>query len=531
MSQFVNVFEPRVNLTASQEASHIIRKGGRTVTQTVQPADSFQTIPTSTLFTVYAPSPETIVDRNIKVKSYWRVTSQSGNFNLGLDDASRQFPFNSSVQTTSVTINGENISDNTSDKIHALACYGNNAEDRTLKWGTCAACPDAYQQYADYVSQGTARNPLCNYGENSAEQSRGGLDYTIVSPTVVEFTTTEPIFVSPLANGLCEEEGMSNIDRLNFSFRHKADLSRVWSHASTGNAISGLTVEFYKAPEILVTFITPDALEQIPQVQSLSYHKTQDYVQRSEAVAAGASSQISLNSLKLTQVPDRMYLFVKLARDQETFETSDSFAGITRLSVLWDNQSGLLGSASQEDLYRMSVENGLNLSYPAFKRFRGSVVCVDFGKDIGLPGDLAPRTNGVFSSQITLNFENVSAVTQTYEVWTILQYGGVIEISEHQSRTILGGLSQQEVLSTSNGPSMSNMDFQHLQGGSFWSSLKSIVKTVGKGVSAAAPAAAGIATALGRPDLATGLGVAGSVGKAVSGGTLKSGGMMRRRIR
>jgi hypothetical protein len=535
MAQFVNVYNPKVNLTSSQESSHIIKKGGRTVTQQVLPADSFQTVPTSTLFTVYSPSPETIVDRNIRVKSYWKLTSQSGDFNLGLDDAVRQFGFSSTVATSSVTINGENISDNTADKIHALACYGNTAEQRGSQWSACGAMPDSYQKYSDYVTFGTARNPLAEYGEVSSEQSRGGLDYTVISPTVVEFSLTEFISISPLLNGLTEEEGFANIDRLNVSFRHKADLSRVWSHADTGNAISGLTVEFTKAPELLVTFITPDNLESIPEVQSLSYSKLQDYVIRTEAVASGASSQIALNSLKLTQIPEKMYIFVKLARDQETFETSDSFAGITRVSVLFDNQSGLLGNATQEDLYKMSVENGLNLTFPAFKKYRGSVICIDMGKDIGLPDGLAPRVNGNFSTQTTINFENLSSVTQTYEVWSILQYSGVIEISEHQSRTILGGISQADVLATTNGPSMSNADYQHLSGGSFWTSLKSVIKGAGRGVSALAPVASGVASALGRPDIGMGISTAGAVGKAISGSGLRSGGgmgmMPRRRVR
>ena len=160
MTSFVNSFEPRVNVTATQEAAKVIRRGGKTVTPIVQVADSFQSTPTSTLFTLYAPSPETIVDRNIRVKSYWRVTSQSGNFQIGLDDAVRQFPFMSTVATTNVTVNGETLSDNTSDKIHALWNYGNTASERGTKLSAAGAMPDTYQTYSDYVALGTARNPL-----------------------------------------------------------------------------------------------------------------------------------------------------------------------------------------------------------------------------------------------------------------------------------------------------------------------------------------------------------------------------------
>jgi hypothetical protein len=473
----------------------------------------------------------------LRVKSYWRVTSQSGNFQIGLDDACRQFPFMSTVATTGVTINGETLSDNTSDKIHALWTYGNTASDRGTKLSAAGAMPDSYQTYSDYVALGTARNPLGSYGEVDSEQSRGGIEYTIISPTVVEFSTTEPLMISPFLSGLQQDEGMVNVDRINVSFRHKSDLQRVWSHAGTGQAISGLTVEFTRAPELLATFITPDSLEQIPASQALNYHKLQDYVQRTELVASGANSQVVQNSLKLTQVPDRMYLFLKQARDTESFETSDSFARINNVSILWNNQSSLLSGATIEDLYKMSVENGLNTSFPAFARYRGSVVCVDFGKDVGLPASEAPGSRGTYAMQVTTSFRNIGQASQTFESWIVLQYGGVFTISEHQASASLGMLDQATVLATMGHPSVPHHVMDQLQGGGFWSSLKNIVKTGGQAALQAAPLLESAAMALGHPEISAGIGAAAGVGRALggglkSGGTLHSGGRLaRRRVR
>jgi len=185
----------------------------------------------------------------------------------------------------------------------------------------------------------------------------------------------------------------------------------------------------------------------------------------------------------------------------------------------------------------MSVENGLNTTFPAFSRYRGSVVCVDFGKDIGLPASEAPGSRGTYAMQVTTSFRNLGQASQIFESWIVLSYGGVFTISEHQASASLGMLDQATVLATQNHPSIPHHVMEQLQGGGFWSSLKNIVKTGGQAALAAAPALEAVATGLGHPEIAQGLALAAGVGKSLSGsglrsgGTIVSGGKMRRRVR
>jgi hypothetical protein len=78
----------------------------------------------------------------------------------------------------------------------------------------------------------------------------------------------------------------------------------------------------------------------------------------------------------------------------------DSFLCIAGVSINFNNQSGILSSATQQDLFRYSVENGSNQSYSEWigaanvpdnvsgcgRRIAtsGSLLILEFGKDIQL---------------------------------------------------------------------------------------------------------------------------------------------------
>jgi hypothetical protein len=105
-----------------------------------------------------------------------------------------------------------------------------------------------------------------------------------------------------------------------------------------------------RAPEILTTFITPDLTQQLPALQVLPYSKTQEYVRAMPTLTAGSSTTVVTDSIRLSQVPRRVYLFARHQRALADQNTSDSFCSIDNLSILWNNQSGLLASASAQDL-------------------------------------------------------------------------------------------------------------------------------------------------------------------------------------
>jgi len=527
----VKVYEPVVNVKPDVEKNHIVFKGAMRYTQQVNVADSYSNA--QALFTINPPSTQTITDREMKIRCYLEVETDQ-DLQLGTNDALRQYPIHSITDVLTVQINGESISDNVSDKLHALLCYGTDYKMRQ-RCSTSPSQPDAYQEYSDWQVYGSAKNPLADYGE-SPYDPRGGFVVEVISARKFRAVVTEPIFMSPFMSGYGPaDEGFVNVNQFNIAYRFKSNLSQVLSHSSAGNAITNVTVDFYQAPEILTTFLTPDLSMKLPQLQTLPYHKSQDYIKRVEPLAAGSSTTIYSDSIKLSQIPRKVYLYVRHERNTSNQNTSDSFLSIENVNILWNNQSGLLANATQQDLYNICSRNGLDLSWSQFKKHRGSVLCLHFGKDIGLLDNEAPGVQGQYTMQVQLRVKNESSNFFTGDFFTVFMMEGTFSIAENMGRASLGNLTKEVVLATQNSPELGHAEYENIQGGSFWSNLKNTVRKVSRGIQKGAKVVGDVAEHV--PFLAPVAGVARTVGDVagvankLSGGRVSGGGYNRKMLK
>lgn len=533
----VKVQYPVNHITADLEKNHIVLVGPDRVNEQVFPADSFGSVGqplVQAFWSVSPPSTQTIVDRKIMIKHYLEV-SVDADLQIGTNDAVRQFPIASILDNINVQINGTTISDNTNDHIHAMMCYGNTPQDRNESLSVSAAQPDSYQQYSDWQIYGSARNPLAEYGENSTEQTRGGMPYIVAADKrSFRIEITEPLFLSPFETGIgSEQEGMVNVNQINVTLRYSSILNKVLSHSSAGNNITAVTVTNYQAPEMLVKFLTPNMTQPIPTVQTLPYSVLQDYIKSVNNFQAGAVQTVFSDTIKLSMIPDRMYVFCRHSKASSDFKTSDSFASIKNIDVTWNNSSGILSSASQQDLYEISSRAGLNQTWPQFSKYRGSVFCAQFGKDIGLGPNEAPQVAGQYTIQVRTQFENLGG-TGDYEYYLVMQLGGTISVFENGARASVGNFSQAMVLAaTESSPELDHHVYTAIHGGrrgSFWSGFKSFIRKLGSGVASVAKVAAPIVGTL-APELAPIVGSVGMLGSAASklaGAGRSSGGRLRR---
>jgi hypothetical protein len=482
----VKVIEPRVNVKHDMEKNHAVLYGGLRVQEQVNSADSWgtpTTQPIQATWNIFPPSTNTIVDRYMKIRCYLEVETDS-DLQLGTNDALRQFPIHSIADVLTVQVNGETISDNVGDKLHAMLTYGNRDEwNKSISMTPCE--PDNYQEYADWATYGSAKNPLANYGEASAYDPRGGFPVEVLAPNKFRAVVTEPIMLSPFLNGMGhQEEGFVNVQQFNISYRWKTDLSKVLSHSSLGNPITSVTVRFYQAPEILTTFITPDLTMPLPELQILPYHKPQEYIksQTPSGLAPGATTQIVSDSIKLSQIPRRLYVFCRHERSGSDFNTADSFLALQRLEVLWNNQSGLFAQCGPQELYEISRRNGSNLSFPQSSFYRGSVFCAEFGKDIGLLDNESPGVQGQYTIQVTSTFKNTSTSPFTGDYYLVVLNEGTFSVSPNMARSSLGNLTPAMVLAAKDAPECHHLDYEALQGGGFASKLKNVIHKVASGV-------------------------------------------------
>jgi hypothetical protein len=530
----IKVMSSVINVKSDVEQNHLVHLGCQRFTPQVLTAQSFQVSPSQpvqTSFVYNPPSLQSIVDRQMYVRAYIDITTDQPMV-LGVEDCLRQFPLSSIVEVSTISINGESVSDNTQSKLHALLTYGNTPADRDRSSSVSPCQPDQYQQYSSWTTLGSARNVACFYGENSAEQSRGGFPVEVISPTRIRAVVCEPIFVSPMVQGLSgtAQEGMVNVNEFTLNLRHSSNVGRVLSHSTNGNAITAVSVSFYQAPELLISVYTPDLLQRIPELQILSYSKPNEYIRQMSPILAGASQNVFSDTIRLSQIPRYIYLFARRSDATSTFATADSFCSIENISVQWGNDSGLLSSATKQQLYEINRRSGSNLSWAQWSQYRGSVLALELGRDIGLQSFEAPGVNGAYTIQVQVNFKNQSNSTFTGQFYLVTLNQGTFSISPNTARSSLGGLTPEQVLASRNSPEMTRDNYEGLHGGSFWSSLKNIVNKVATAVAPALtaynPALGSIATGVAGLTSGSGMGMNQAVMSALPSGGRRVGGMM-----
>ena len=455
---------------------------------------------TSSVVHTFQTSDAFAFDRRMLLKWYVELTitgTSPGStlLQLGTNDGIRCMPVSSMISTGQVSFNGKVVSTLLSEYIQALNRY----EDLEMANGWTSmspSMPDQYQTYSDYTVYGVNRNPLARYGVNDSQICRGGHPITVVSDdgttAVVRFAITEPLRISPLTWNDYDEPALIGVNQINVQLNLN-DFSRFWSHAySSGYTISSISGQFYQNCELQYNLITPDpAIITIDRSKNYfwSYTDIQRYLTNAGSVAKGASSSVTCNSITLNSIPTRCYVYLRqrnadLLSPSTAWLNSDSMAVINSMNITFNGNAGSLSSASQQQLYLMSVKNGLQLSWPQFQGFVGSPVCFAFASDIGLSTHLlAVGSRGNFQLTINVNFTNpittsntTPATTINYDMYVIVLSEGILSCYNSNFNTFIGVLDEKDVAMVAQNPAIPYIPYQRartLYGKGFFDSIGS----------------------------------------------------------
>jgi hypothetical protein len=321
----------------------------------------------------------------------------------GIWDAPRAFPTAATTGTLDVKLNGTSVTSNVNEYFHQMMRCGNEIKNFDLDFSTCPSMLDSYQKYSDWQTYGSARNPMALWGENSVQQTRGAFlnpatnpgapdvvnyNYQVNNHTnaTVTFSSIEPVMISPFYHSKSCFFAKTFNGTWTFT-----DLKRVWSHGvdATSGVISSLVANI-TGFTVYVRFISPKELARIPRNVSYAYHEVLPLATTLNVpVGAGASAQISMNSVNLDAIPKRLLIVVRrqdadLITGALNYTYSDVTARIDQITINWANNQGKLSSAQVHDLYQIYRNNGGNESFAQWTRFSGSVLPIDLGRDIGL---------------------------------------------------------------------------------------------------------------------------------------------------
>jgi len=146
----------------------------------------------------------------------------------------------------------------------------------------------------------------------------------------------------------------------------------------------------------------------------------------------------------------------------QTVKDSSTFLKINSISVNLNNTSGLLSSATAQDLWRISVENHSQQSWPEFSGFTnnaanatgigsqvqttGSLLVLSPAYNLSLPDFLSSGSIGQYNFQFSVNVTNIEGETITPEICVICVNSGIFTTVAGSSNIYTGILTKQMVL-------------------------------------------------------------------------------------
>ena len=502
--QIAKVLEPRINIDKNKRYEFMSGVQSIVFKQITASSASNNSVTFS-----YKPSQNVLLSRRMYVQ-YTLNLQFSGSvvgpgdlLKIGTDDALRAFPLQTCASSVKLRLNGTEISLDQPDQcLQGLLRYS-SAWDQSQDFSTCPSYVDQYQQYTDYTTLGSNRNVLASFGENALYQTRGSLDYQIVSntPTAAEvnITVVEPLLLPTLIFGQGKtSDAFASVQDLNLSFNLDG-LTRVWSHSTAGGStITSITPNIASSqaayPKLLFDELTPSpdvATVEMGKQYLYPYKLPQVYVFDNlfSGVTSGSTVSNSINSIQFGQIPSAVYVFVKerLADQQSTsgpnyraWTATDTFAAIENVSISINGQASIMAEASQQQLYQICNKNGLKDCFVAFQKHVGSSLLLQFGSDLPLQNGAAPGMISNFNFQLNnIRIKNTSAATKNYQVCVVPIFDGVLAIRDSQAILQTGLINNQQAIQA---PVVNASPEMAMYGSSFFGDLLSGIKSGVSGV-------------------------------------------------
>ena len=506
----------------------------------------------------YKPAQTELISRQMYIKYALRIpfagsvtTPATVLLNEGYNGL-RALPLQSQSNNINLRINGCSIQQSNLDQTLQTLMRFQNFSSIGQDFSTTPSMPDVLQDYGQYATQGNVKNPLSAFAAvDSQTCPRGSFAWlNIINNTstaaVVEVTVVEPLFL-PVSLFGNDAKGPAFVSVQDLALDINLDgLNRCWS-VDTVN--SGVTITSVNAvisqsagapfePILQFQSITADPA-QIPIELGKEYLypynqlqvNTYDYA---SSVPSLGTTSTAINSIQYNQVPKQIYVFVKeRLSDQQSiaapaykaWRSCDVTQGIKKISVSINGQASLLAEMSQEQLYQQFArKNGYRGSYLEWKKFSGSVLCMNLGtSDLPLPSDLAPGCVSSFNFQINdLQIENISPNTLNLTAVIVAVFEGVLIIKDSSAFLQTGLLSRTDALSAQIVQDEKDANVSML-GGSFFGKLKSGISKALPFVKPISSVAKFLMPPLSAPLGLVGLGKKGKKGRGLRGMGLNGG--------
>lgn len=548
MSDFkcVLIEDSRIASITNEEVFGVQSSGSQSTYQQFQAVSASNS---SVVFNVQVPSENILIDRHLLIQSTLTFTVNVGSatdatyqvpvgetaFNYGLTESLQAFPLNSLFTTTQCTINNVSTSTNTQDVLPMLMRMNDKRMLSRYNSMTPSLPDDAYGLYSDGIL--TNNNTLAGINNNGydldfaprgaypvsvvVQHFIGGVltDDSVISTAVTDTwkiiitgTFTEPFLaLSPFIN--CEPDnqaGLVGVNNMSFVLNVDNTCKRLMSTANTQVVANALIPRYINplggvvlgSPTQAVGFANTRLLFNFLSLQPSQYAKIStknivpylDYPRylttftNANPILAGQEQVITSQNIQLNQVPDLIIICARIPMSSQNIANSSSFLQINGISVNFNNSSGLLASATRNDLYNISYRNGsaqsfyefggdalANLNPPAlgggagqFLPTTGSLLVLNPCYDFSLPDYLSSSSLGQYQLQFNLRVRNQFGYSIVPELCIITVNSGIFATQQGTSQIFTGILTKQMVLTTKEQnpiPHLESDEYKRLVGG------------------------------------------------------------------
>lgn len=331
-------------------------------------------------------------------------------------------------------------------------------------------------------------------------------------PLYFRWGSTEKLVLSPFVFSDCHEwdTGLFGINNIQLIMNLQAPSRIVRSTSKFGCVLTPATYNntsssgSFANSRVNCQFLTPSLDVPLPPKSVVPYMEFPRYITAYQGgpIPVGSVVQIQSQTITLPQIPDLFIIYVKPSPSTLTPQQGDYYLPVATaadnvtapLSINFDNFAGLLSSQTAEQLYAMSVKNGLDMDWNSWAGeahmgtalqtgtlgnstgFGGSaagrvplvggLLVLKPSQDITLQTGQAPSLVGNFTFQFNLQVKNTSAVAQSgVQLFVITANSGFFESIRGSSRIIKGVLSEQDIISAPLAPQGTRDMLQRYVGG------------------------------------------------------------------
>jgi hypothetical protein len=245
----------------------------------------------------------------------------------------------------------------------------------------------------------------------------------------------------------------------------------------TGLGTNASNTNLFTSPQLLMNFLSTQPTQLVPSRVVTPYIDYPRYISSGtsqQPLAIGASATLTSQNIQLNQLPDYFFIVVRPAMSSQTITNSASFLTINSISINLNNVSGILASATQEDLWKMSIANHSTQSWLEFSGLSsnsnsasnisglgdvvgttGSILVLSPALNLSLSNMLSNSSIGQFNFQFSVNVTNnlgidLNGTTNPLpEILVVTANSGMFVTSMGSSSIFTGLLTKQLVLDAS----------------------------------------------------------------------------------